>query len=46
MEMEKGVIKDGGGDVVGIVAGKVVGVVTGDVAEEKGSAPSQAWWPA
>jgi len=41
---EKGVIKDGGDDVAGIVVGKVIGVVAGDVAGEGGSAPSQVWW--
>ena len=43
---EKGVTKDGGGDIAGIVTGKVVGVVAGDVTREGGLAPSQAWWQA
>ena len=37
--MKKGVIKYGGSDVVGIVAGKVVGVVAGGVAGEEGLRP-------
>ena len=38
-EMKKDVIKDGGGNVVGIVTGKVVGVVGEGVAREEGLGP-------
>ena len=41
MEIKKGVIKDGGGDVVG----KVVRVVAGSVVREQGLDPSEGGWP-
>ena len=39
MEIKNGIIKDSGGDVVGIVSGKVVGMVVGGVAGEEGLGP-------